>query len=268
MSKCIDMTGQQYGYWKVLQRGQNNKDGRARWICECQLCGTIKEVDGAHLRSGRSTNCGCLRQKKMTLATIKDRTGQQYGFLKVKRLVSKEELPEDLKKKQGTYWLCDCLRCGNKNVIVKGDYLENGDTKSCGCLNTSFNEENIIQILKENNINFVYQYSFPDLKNDETNYKLRFDFAIFDNNNNLQYLIEYDGSQHFKYRKETQTWCNQDNFVKIRRRDLLKNKYCFQNNIPLIRIPYNKKYEKSDLFLNTTRFLITSQNVSKYYSIN
>ena len=27
-----------------------------------------------------------------------------------------------------------------------------------------------------------------------------------------------------------------------RENDLLKNKYCFEHNIPLIRIPYNKEY--------------------------
>lgn len=90
MTKCIDLTGQQFGYWKVLERGKNGKDRSARWICQCTLCGQIKEVKGNHLRNGRSTNCGCLRTKRLVERSIKDRTDKQYGFLKVKRLVEKK----------------------------------------------------------------------------------------------------------------------------------------------------------------------------------
>ena len=79
MSKLIDLTGQQFGYWKVLHRAENNKDGQARWTCLCTACGKIKEVSGAHLRGGRSTNCGCVRLKKMVAATMKDETGKTHS---------------------------------------------------------------------------------------------------------------------------------------------------------------------------------------------
>ena len=49
MSKLIDLTNQNFGFWKVLERGNNSKGGRAKWICECTACGKIKEVDGSHL---------------------------------------------------------------------------------------------------------------------------------------------------------------------------------------------------------------------------
>ncbi len=29
MSKLIDLTGQDFGYWHVIERGPNTKDGRA-----------------------------------------------------------------------------------------------------------------------------------------------------------------------------------------------------------------------------------------------
>ena len=46
----------------------------------------------------------------------------------------------------------------------------------------------------------------------------------------------------------------------------MKNKYCFEHNIPLIRIPYNAEYTFEDLKLETTRFLLTPENEQEYYN--
>jgi len=63
---------------------------------------------------------------------------------------------------------------------------------SCGCLKTSVGEYYISNILKENNIKYIKEYIFKDLKSDKNAY-LRFDFAILDDNNNPIRLIEFDG---------------------------------------------------------------------------
>lgn len=85
-----------------------------------------------------------------------------------------------------------------------------------------------------------------------------FDFAIF-NNERIISIIEYDGIQHFQ----------NGHFKTLleitRKNDLLKNKYCFNNNIPLIRIPYDEEYTIDDLKLETTRFLLTPENEKEYY---
>ncbi len=57
MSRLIDLTGQVFGRWTVL-RFDSAKNGDAYWICKC-ACGTVRSVNGYHLRSGRSTSCGC-----------------------------------------------------------------------------------------------------------------------------------------------------------------------------------------------------------------
>ena len=61
--------------------------------------------------------------------------------------------------------------------------------------------------------------------------KLPFDFYLPEHNT----LIEYDGKQHFKIIEyfDGRSW-----FMKRNHRDKLKNKYCIDNNIKLIRIPY------------------------------
>lgn len=248
MSKLIDLTGQKFGYWTVLERGKNNPQGKARWICKCEACGTIKEVDGGHLRAGRTTNCGCIRMEKMRQANIKNEIGKTYGFLKVIRQATKEEKPRA--DRDGIYWVCECLKCGRQNVIVLGDYLRNGDTTSCGCLNSK-NEAKIAKLLDSLNIKYIQQYKYKSLY---------FDFAIVSKDNDILYFIEYDGIQHFE-----KGHFHKDAYQSTHKNDLIKNNYCFKNNIPLIRIPYNKNYTKMDLLLPTSNFILTEKNIKEYY---
>ena len=63
---------------------------------------------------------------------------------------------------------------------------------------------------------------------------LRFDFAIF-KNNKLYALIEYDGEQHFNI---TNGWNNTQYHQELKTRDKMKDDYCEQHNIPLIRLNY------------------------------
>lgn len=77
---------------------------------------------------------------------------------------------------------------------MNGNNLQSGGTTSCGCINSK-GEKLIKQILNQNHINFIQEYTFPDLKSDK-GYYLRFDFAIF-KNNQLNCLIEFDGRQHY-----------------------------------------------------------------------
>lgn len=261
MSKLIDLTGQDFGFWHVIERAENTKEGRAQWLCLCTKCGkTIKPVQGAHLRSGRSTACTNCRQKKMVAATIKDETGKTYGFLKVIRQATEEEKPRH--DRTGIYWNCTCTKCGRENVIVFGDYLRKGETQSCGCI-SSINESKICQMLDNMNIKYKQQQSFDDLKSKQSNSynnNLFFDIGVY-NEDILIYLIEYDGIQHFEKGHFY------DSYTRTHPNDLLKNEYCFKHNIPLIRIPFNVEYTPNDLKLETTRFLLTKEKEEQYYAI-
>lgn len=63
-----------------------------------------------------------------------DLTGQIFGNLKA---ISKA--PSRNKK---TYWLCECLLCGNKKEI-QTTHLTSGASKSCGCQSKLFGQDNI-----------------------------------------------------------------------------------------------------------------------------
>ena len=80
-----------------------------------------------------------------------------------------------------------------------------------------------------------------------------FDFYLTDYN----VLIEYDGIQHFEARESS--WNTTENLLKTQKRDQIKNEWCKNNNIPLIRIPYThlKNISLKDLLLDTSDFLIS-----------
>ena len=44
--------------------------------------------------------------------------------------------------------------------------LNNGNTSSCGCRRKSYGEEQIKSLLKDNNINYLKEFSFNDLYGD------------------------------------------------------------------------------------------------------
>lgn len=62
---------------------------------------------------------------------------------------------------------------------------------------------------------------------------MRFDFAIIDDEKNLIKLIEYDGEQHFK---PIEQFGGQEAFEELKQRDKIKNNYCREHNINLLRI--------------------------------
>ena len=64
---------------------------------------------------------------------------------------------------------------------------------------------------------------------------MRFDFAIFSNEDKLLFLLEYDGEQHYK---EINFFRN--SLENIQMRDKMKEEYCLKNNIKLIRISYKE----------------------------
>ena len=170
-----------------------------------------------------------------------DLTGKTFGKLYV--------LKKSPKSARKIFWECQC-ECGNIITVV-GDSLRQNHTMSCGkCQFKSKGEFIITQLLKNNNIDFQREYTFPDLVTHYHNMKYRFDFAIF-NNQQLKYLIEFDGPQHSK---TSGTWFNEDKLKIIQNNDKKKEQYCIDNQIPLIRIPYSHLYKicLDDLILETT----------------
>ena len=250
LNKCEcnnDLTGKIFGRWTVLNKTEKRTKNRIIiYHCKCK-CGNEKDVDAYTLTSGQSQSCGCL-QKEIASELGKqkriDLTGERFGKLVALYPIYSED------KDKHTLWHCKC-DCGNECDIDMGN-LRSGKSQSCGCTHSK-QEENIIKILTKNQIPFKYQYRFKDLAIKE------FDFYI-----NNKYILEYDGQQHFF--ATNYGWDTDEYLERTRKSDLEKNQYCFDNNIPLIRIPYDAEYDLNDLKLETTRFLLTKENEKEYYS--
>lgn len=234
MGKIIDLTGQQFERLKVLEATEKRKDKRVVWKCQC-VCGNIVEVDSKSLRAGHTKSCGCLRKETTSKIGKRVVNKTKNGGRKPEDLTNRKfgkltALEMTLERKGGSVvWKCQC-DCGNI-AYIPAVSLKNELTKSCGCIK-SFGESNIANVLQQNNINFIREYN---VKIDNNN--RRFDFAIIENNKVVR-LIEFDGPQHDEnnvsgYFKST--------YEDLHKRDLEKNKWAKQQNIPLVRIPYKLK---------------------------
>lgn len=249
----IDETGKQYGKLLVLYRDYEEEArhphrGSTYWKCKCE-CGNEVSVLRNSLINKITQSCGCLRKEraKKHMSTLSsnnyiDETGNQYG-----KLLVLQKLDGDHETREGAKWLCQC-ECGNMKEVFGVD-LRNGTTASCGCLGRSKGELKVEKLLQEYNLKFVREYAALI-----DNKRLRFDFAIF-KDSQLLYLIEYDGKQHFI---SSQFFGGQDYLSVTQKHDTLKNKWCKNNNIPLIRIPYTH-YDQltiNDLLVENSKFLI------------
>lgn len=83
-NKLIDLTGKQFGDWKVLKYLGDNT-----WLCKCS-CGNIKEVLGSNLRNGTSKSCGCKAQANFN-KTMLDKYGE-ISYAKVDTNRSKDQI--------------------------------------------------------------------------------------------------------------------------------------------------------------------------------
>lgn len=217
MSRIIDMTGKKIGQLTVLERAENTSSGQAQWRCQCS-CGNVFIAIGQYLRNGKVKSCGCY-SRQIGKQNFKDITGQQFGKLTVLNF-------KYFDNNSHSVWECQCS-CG-KTILVAKPNLISGSVASCGCLKTSNGEYIIEHFLIEHKIQFEREFTFEDLRSDK-NYPLRFDFYLPDYN----LLIEYDGIQHFKD-------INFLNSKLIQAHDKIKNDYCQQNNLSLLRIPYTE----------------------------
>lgn len=122
------------------------------------------------------------------------------------------------------------IQCDNSHIFkMTWGNFQSGSR--CPICSASKGEKKIAEILALLKINYIPQFSFDD--KDMTRYK--FDFALFGINKDLISIIEYDGIQHYE---PVDYFGGKNKFNQQRRRDQIKNQYCKDNNIPLLRIPY------------------------------
>lgn len=236
MSKKLNLINQKFGKLLVIKE-LPSQNGRSYWECLCD-CGNIINVIGKNLKNGNTKSCGCLQKEKASKLNSKDLTNKRFGKLLV---VKKAQ-----NNKKEIFWDCVC-DCGS-NISVSTHNLTSGNTQSCGCIKSK-GEEKIASLLTENNISFEREKNFENCIFPDTCRKAKFDFFV-----NNEYLIEYDGIQHF----QQNGWSTKDRLFYTKEHDKIKNLWCKKNNIKLIRIPYTalRELKISDLILETSKYII------------
>lgn len=128
MNKTLDnLIDEKFGHWTVIEYKGKNKHNKHIYLCRCDCeKQTERCIAKTELINGKSKSCGCTRGQNF----VKDLVGKRFGKLIVKERIG-YLLGENYKK---ITWSCDC-DCGNKNILITGDCLRNGHTKSCGCIN-------------------------------------------------------------------------------------------------------------------------------------
>jgi hypothetical protein len=181
-------------------------DKRSKWGRGCHFCAG---------RSVDNTNC---------LTTVRPDLAKEWDFDKNKGI-----LPDEVTFCSGksVWWKCDFGHQWKSKISNRA----NGS--NCPVCNSSKGEEKVRRWLEKEGIKYVKEFSFDGL-NGVNGGELRFDFATFDTNGKLICLIEFDGIFHFR-----KIYVN-DRHETLVKHDRKKDKYCTEQNIKLVRIPYTE----------------------------
>lgn len=185
----------------------------------CPIHGQFKQIANSHLYGRGCNKCGrnnTISKQKMSLNDFIEKSNvihyHRYDYTKVKLINQLSKVT------------IICREHGEFNQLASKHIRGQG----CPKCKSSSGEYIISKILEEKNINYIKEYSFDDCLNKK---KLRFDFYI----PSINTCIEYDGIQHYEPRE---LFGGLNEFIKTKQRDNIKNKYCYDNNIKLLRISY------------------------------
>ena len=104
-------------------------------------------------------------------------------------------------------------------------------------MNASRGEIKIREILEEAGLDFKMEYIFPDLKTSNGR-PLRFDFVVFDDDVKIDFLIEYQGKQHYE---PSNKFGGKRGFFQQQYNDNQKRRFCALHDLRLIEIPYTEE---------------------------
>lgn len=141
-----------------------------------------------------------------------------------------------------------CRRHGRFRVTVHNHLKATGGCSKC---KMSLGETLIERWLRDHGIEYKKQHFFPDLYHDRR--PVTFDFYL----PAFNIAIEYDGSQHFNV---IPMWGGKKGFEQVKRRDVMRNRYCADQNIRLVRVPY---WHRKNIDRNLSREILGTTPRSK-----
>jgi transcription elongation factor Elf1 len=223
-------------------------------VFECEICNHKWITAWSNIYSSNTGCPNCGRESSANKNSERNLTDIYnlkflYPFLVDEwDYIKNEKTPEKYTPKSNlkVYWICS--GCGYKWSASICSRTRGVGCSMCGL---SGGSKRIYYFLDKNNIDFDIEYKFDELLSDLGN-PLRYDFAIFNNNKKVVYLIEYDDLQHEKFIPYFHKTI--ENFNLAQKYDQMKSDYAKDNNIPLLRI-------KAEDFKNIEQILIKELNL-------
>ena len=102
---------------------------------------------------------------------------------------------------------------------------------------SSRGEVRIHEILEEAGLNFEEEYIFPDLRS-ASGRPLRFDFVVFDDDGRIDFIVEFQGRQHYE---ASAKFGGKRGLYQQQYNDNKKRRFCALHDIKLIEIPYTEE---------------------------
>jgi len=198
----------------------------------CPKHGIFDQMVGSHLHS--KNGCpDCADNIRLTtdkfITRAKEIHGNKYDYSLVDYKTNKTKVK---------------IICPNHGIYLQIPNSHLSSKTGCPICKESKGEKEITFFLASRNIRFDKQKTFENCKNIN---KLPFDFYLQD----LNICIEYDGEQHFVAKD---VWGGEETLKYIQKNDIIKNKYCKDYNIKLIRISYKENVSAALIFLTNRDF--------------
>lgn len=203
---------------KFISSNEHHISSASRIDVECEICSTQWNTTTRNIFNRNSGCPKCGGNIKITqdvmMKNLTERCSKlEYNILSIEFTNNKSKIYLFCEKHDNKWWTNynaftsqeqACIFCSRKDS--KGSrYIQN--------------------ILEENYILFEKEKKYDKCRN---KYKLPFDFFLPEYN----ILIEYDGEQHYK---PISFFGGEEAFTKQKENDNLKNSFCEQNNIKLLR---------------------------------
>lgn len=244
---------------KLLSDNYENCKSELTFLCEC---GGKFEATFDSVKNGKRKRCFACQPKEGNLF----KKGMETHNKK-----SEKEFVSQLNKLRGSsYKLISNYSDVKGKIKLKhecgyvwettADHVLNHKNECPECFDTKNSKlsRRIQKWLEENGYHFEKEYTFKDCFHKRL---LRFDFVIFLNGETI--VIEADGEQHFKpfrYIKDENK--RLEKFQETKKRDAIKNEYCSEKGIQLIRIPYYE-YDSLEILLKNNMPIPSQADESK-----
>lgn len=212
----------------------NLKNVNTKIQIRCKVCGKEWGATPSHLKSGE----GC---PSCAIKRARDRYRKSLEEFKreMEKIDSTIEIIDDKYLSNKDKIKCKCKVCNKEWSASPTNLLKERGCPSC---TSSKGEKKVQEWLKKSRIRYETEFTFDECKDKR---KMPFDFYLPDYN----MVIEYDGQQHFyptRFGGISQERA-EHNFKEVKRRDELKNLFCEEVGIKLLRISYLQYNEIEDI---------------------